>query len=647
MPSKQEGQAHGSRAQELVGKARELMRSLPAVLGFHGAGGIVKILYAALKAAPNYRQELEIALGHGATISVSSADAGVSARNIIGGRIVANLLERGAISDPLLKEAFPGLSGDASQAGRSAGDAFGRAISEMLDWAGEEDCVEAIRAVCEARGSAWKSLKERRDIPGAPSPSAIELAAAAVPSGLETVIDLGSGSFEACRFLASEELAGARILCCAPGGKRSAPFLMAMKALGRDAAPTPFDSGGDLVTHGLVICHPSLMDLEGQSAPGQIMQGTFGMLEPHSAGAASRRRIDSLWILKALELLGGCGSVAVFLPLSFTSLARFAKMRSYLLEKNLLNAVVSLPSGLYHDASLPMVMLVLRNNSEAVRLVDASAIKVGPGGLIDEELVSALAEAARGCGKAPRKVRSAEVDASELLTKAKAVLDPAKVIYGIKTWSKGVKTVRLGEIAEVLRGPLLKPGVLNEIMTEPLDDEDPCCFVALSDINGGILREVQSGLSQLHPEWLKNRMRDGDLLLSRNASPLRMSIARLGGDRPAVLSSNVYALRFGSIEDALWVYAYFSSMAGREALKAAGTGTLMSILSVKKLKELKIPACTEELKQKIARRCQEAIERLEKARQELWNAEGALSDSFIFQGDEYQAVNGSDDDIPF
>ena len=123
-----------------------------------------------------------------------------------------------------------------------------------------------------------------------------------------------------------------------------------------------------------------------------------------------------------------------------------------------------------------------------------------------------------------------------------------------------------------------------------------------------------------------------------------MAIAEPDGHRPAIMSSNLYALRFKDPDDALLVYSYFSSSRGREALKAAGTGTLISILSVKKLKDLRIPLLSRAEKMDICGRCRSALERLEKCRHELREAELSLEDSFFMDGKR----SGYDkDEIPF
>ncbi len=645
--SADKGSPEQIRMRMLAMKAGEIADLLPPFLGIKGQGGMVEILYAAMRICSGYKRELEAALGQGATISVSSGDAGASARAIVGGRIARNLIERETISDPLVKEAFePVLSGSYPA---FSPEEFCRSLSSLLEGATEEDAREAIAMVCCAKGRDWKALSDRGGRKGTVCPDVLALCSGIAPEGCREVALLGSGGLEACSALESPVLSSASVSVARnsmrPG--LALPLLMALKAMGRDPRALAIESPEATGPSSLVICHPALEDLEGGFPIDDLSAQILSRFEPPSSAGSSRHRTDSFWILKALDLIRNGGTAAVFLPSSFTSLARFGRMREHLLKNCLLKAVVSLPRGLYHGSWLPLTMLVLQGGSEVVRLIDASSIKAGAGGTLDDEDIKAISglmedvpERAFAAKRAKAGMVCADAMPDELLRQGKALLDPAKVMFGQKEQSSSSPTVRLGDLADVLRGPLVKPGELSELMVtawahevEPSVQSPASYFINLSDLEGGFLYNVQNALSLVRPEWHKNLVRDGDLLLSRNASPIRMAIASLGDDdKGAVLSSNVYALRFKDKEDALLVYSYFSSRKGVEALKAASTGTLIRILSVKQLKDLRIPALSAAQKQEICKRCRKALKDIEKARKSLEEAECSLQESF--EGEE-------------
>lgn len=643
LDSKDKGSPEQVRVSELAIKSGEIADLLPAFLGIKGPGGMVEILYAAMMICRDYKRELEAALGQGATISVSSGDAGASARAIVGGRIVYDLIERETISDPLVKEAFEQVLSGSYPA--FSPEEFCRAFSAMLDEATEDEVRMAIGLLCNSRGREWKSLLNRGGRKGAVCPDALALCASIAPDSCGEVAILGSGGLEACPALELPALSSASVSVARnsvrPG--LALPMLMALKALGRDSRAFAIESPEAIAPSSLVICHPALEDLEGGFPIDNLSAKILSRFEPPSSAGSSRHRTDNFWVVKALDLIRNGGTAVVFLPSSFTSLARFGRMRDHLLRNSLLKAVVSLPSGLYHGSWLPLSMLVLKGGSDVVRLIDASCVKAGAGGALDDEAVKAISGLLLDVPDpsfASRQAKSGMVfgDAlgDELLLQGKALIDPAKVIFNKREKSSCSPAVRLGDLATILRGPLVKPGELSELMMTAWASEavpgaqmPASYFINLSELESGFLYSVQDGLSSVRPEWLKNLVRDGDLLLSRNASPIRMAIACLGDDdKGAVLSSNVYALRFKDKDDALLVYSYFSSRKGVEALKAASTGTLIRILSVKQLKDLRIPAVSTGQKKEICKRCLKAIKDMEKARQGLEKAKCDLEESF-------------------
>lgn len=657
MPDFNESPFASERATKLLESASKLANDYNFFIGDPlGTAGAVKILYAVQKIAETYRRDLKSALDQGATISISSGDSRASVRDIIGGKLVLSQIEREAISDPLMKDGFRLLLGTTARFDPASREEFGRRIAAILDFANAEDAREAIKAICSANGPAWKRLVQD----GSPQPSALGIAAKAL-GGCAEVMDLCSGGFDGCLAFTAMKLHNAHLDVCVPRLCSATPYLMAMKALGREAGMLSisdymdWDSLREKVPQRLVICRPTLMDLDiGSVEFGQRIMAQLTEFEPRAADGKVRRRRENLWVLAAADLMGDLGTAAVFLPSSFTSLARFTAIREHLLRRHLLKAVVSLPSGLYSGSSMPMSMLVLKANSSHVRLIDASAMKVGADGRFNGDevgtVVNLLSEMEFGRrltddgGKMP--VHFADVPGERLMMEGKVPIDPAKVFFSLKEEKAGAESVRLGDLASVLRGPLVKPGMLDGMLGDAHIPgyETPYLFITLSEVDGGYLRHVRDGLRDLPTEWIKNQVMRGDLLLSRNASPLRMAIAEPDGHRPAIMSSNLYALRFKDPDDALLVYSYFSSSRGREALKAAGTGTLISILSVKKLKDLRIPLLSRAEKMDICGRCRSALERLEKSRHELREAELSLEDSFFMDGKR----SGYDkDEIPF
>ncbi|EOX4935198.1 N-6 DNA methylase [Vibrio alginolyticus] len=94
--------------------------------------------------------------------------------------------------------------------------------------------------------------------------------------------------------------------------------------------------------------------------------------------AVSANSGDSLWVQQAISNLNETGKGYIVLPQGILFRGGYdAKVREYLLENELLEAVIGLPGAILDATSIPPVILVLNNNKQAgspVIFVDASDI---------------------------------------------------------------------------------------------------------------------------------------------------------------------------------------------------------------------------------------------------------------------------------
>lgn len=106
-------------------------------------------------------------------------------------------------------------------------------------------------------------------------------------------------------------------------------------------------------------------------ADAPFIQVDAGKVVPASAG-------DSLWIQQALSKLNKAGRGYILLPQGFLFRGGYdAKVRAYLLENELLEAVIGLPASILDMTGIAPVLLVLNKNRPAgspIKFVDASEI---------------------------------------------------------------------------------------------------------------------------------------------------------------------------------------------------------------------------------------------------------------------------------
>ena len=89
---------------------------------------------------------------------------------------------------------------------------------------------------------------------------------------------------------------------------------------------------------------------------------------------------DALWIQHSLYNLNESGRAIMLMPQGWLFRGGYdARLRAFLLEYDLIEAIVGLPSGLLHHTSIPSVILVLNKNKQknqkgVVNFVDASQL---------------------------------------------------------------------------------------------------------------------------------------------------------------------------------------------------------------------------------------------------------------------------------
>ncbi|WP_119299379.1 N-6 DNA methylase [Vibrio cholerae] len=121
--------------------------------------------------------------------------------------------------------------------------------------------------------------------------------------------------------------------------------------------------------------------------------------------AVSANSGDSLWVQQAVSNLNETGKGYIVLPQGILFRGGYdAKVREYLLENELLEAVIGLPASILDGTGIPPVILVLNKNKQAgspVVFVDASDIGIVAKHKVtitsqDAELIADLAAGKRG-----------------------------------------------------------------------------------------------------------------------------------------------------------------------------------------------------------------------------------------------------------
>lgn len=126
----------------------------------------------------------------------------------------------------------------------------------------------------------------------------------------------------------------------------------------------------------LVVMEPPMAQKFGADERRMLVGSSF--IKVPTGNAVSATAGDSLWIQQALSKLNDTGKGYILLPQGFLFRGGYdAKVREYLLENELLEAVIGLPANILDGTTIPPVILVLNKNKPAgspVVFVDASEL---------------------------------------------------------------------------------------------------------------------------------------------------------------------------------------------------------------------------------------------------------------------------------
>ena len=177
-------------------------------------------------------------------------------------------------------------------------------------------------------------------------------------------------------------------------------------------------------------------------------------------------------------------------------------------------------------------------------------------------------------------------------------------------------------IKNITRGAQIKASVLDEIVS---DKPTNMQYLMLANLQDGIISDELPYLKGIDSKYEKYCIKNGSLVISKNASPVKMAIASVQEGNKILANGNLYVIELD--EDKINPYflkAYLESENGKAALSRVAVGATLLNLPVEGLKKVIIPLPDLESQKKIADQyyaklseIKELKYKLEKATEEL------------------------------
>lgn len=376
--------------------------------------------------------------------------------------------------------------------------------------------------------------------------------------------------------------------------------------------PKWLEAGGQLMKFDGVLMNPPFglgnwgYDFSEKDPYGRFRLG----IPPKSSG-------DMAFVLHALASLKENGKAVVVVPHGvLVRGASEGRIRAELIQADLIESVISLPSNLFIGTGIPVAVLIL-NKDKAERLKDKILVINAEEGfekskrnqkvlremdiqkIVDTYLhVEEIEQYSRVVSINDLAENEWNLYPSRYFEKAEVTTKIGKVEIDRKQYEKAdIPKVRLKDIADISRG-----------FTPPKEEtetgENSHYLVNLSDVQDGkILSEGLTGI-KIDPKRAKEyELEPGDVLLSSRGTVLKVVVISANdvNDKPLIFSQNFIRIRvFGSQCNPYFIKAFLESPMGQYYLEAYQKGTTVTVLSHKDVGSIYIPLSSLERQREIA-----------------------------------------------
>ncbi len=269
------------------------------------------------------------------------------------------------------------------------------------------------------------------------------------------------------------------------------------------------------------------------------------------------------------------------------------RVREYFVKNGYVEAVVALPKGVFAPYTMIQTSLVVLRSGGAsgVRFIDASDLGTNDrrGCSIDDAAITAIVE--RLANDSERSVHKSvkEIAAREFDLSAKRYLENEITVKN---------GIELGDIAKITRGASVRAAELDALVCE---EDTGVSYLNLGNISDGVIDDELPNLSSLDPRLEKYCVRDGDVLISKSGTPVKIAVAEVPEGRKVLANGNLYVLAVNRDKvDPHYLAAFFSSPTGKELLARAAVGSTIPNIPVKALSAIKVPLESEKRQKAIA-----------------------------------------------
>lgn len=283
---------------------------------------------------------------------------------------------------------------------------------------------------------------------------------------------------------------------------------------------------------------------------------------------------ESEWVFtySAIQAMDKSGRLAVLLPFGRLMSSTGEKIRRLLIEKNYIEGIIELPSGMAIGTNLKTALLIFSKNKEstAIKMVDGTKF-------VSED--------------SNRRYDSLKLDVTSLLEEyqkqdfkfsSKEIMDNrcnlAPTIYLSPTYKIEVQyPVKISDVAKVIVGSQYTVSHFKPMITEA---ENGYRILTSSDINDGIINFER--LIRIDPDSKLDKfaLQNGDVILTSKSSKVKIAVIDDLPSQPVIVTGGMIIIRPDAKKiNPVFIKIFLSSEKGMDTLKGIQRGTAITIIS--------------------------------------------------------------------
>lgn len=377
----------------------------------------------------------------------------------------------------------------------------------------------------------------------------------------------------------------------------------------------------ELPQYDAVFCH---MPIKQRLDSKQLL--SCGLFDEKTAKRVSVHSSEWAYIRAMRKMLKKGGKGIAFIRASLLYLESEKEFRKELLESGTLEGVVLLPEGLLLNTGLQIAMLVLSDNNDRIKMVNAASYyeKIKFRNVLTDTARDRILELyVNGSANLGDDSDDYTEVPPETIADNAYSFDPMRYVLDEKVCFTNARKLSEGT-RDIFRGAQITSDKQKEMSN--LCGKAPNGYLLnLANISNGYMDEelVEVYIDKIE-KYKKYMLQDGDVIISARGTKISTAVAKNIKDRNIIATGNLIVVRCNDTLEPYYLKAFFDSDDGDLCLRVAQTGSTIFAINPKQLCELQYDSIDMEKQRQIAEKekaliaeLHETIGRIETLRQNI------------------------------